>query len=144
MFTYKNQLVTWKFPASEMNLRYPCKYSVRKKWAVFLSWDYFPIEECIGIILFGRMKSRDFSGGTVVKNPPVNAGNMGSIPQSGKLPRTMVQPNRRASTIEARWVCSPCSAKREATAVRSPWESGLLITTGESLLTALKTQGSKQ
>ena len=144
MFAYKNQLVTWKFPICEMNLRYPCKYSVRKKWAVFLSRDYFPIQECIGIIFFGKINSRDFFGGTVVKNPPVNAGNMGTILQSGKGPRVMVQPSRRASTIEVHWVCSPCSTKREATAVRSPREQGLLITTRESLLTASKTQGSKQ
>ena len=29
-------------------------------------------------------RSRDFPGGTLVKNPPVNAGNMGSIPGPGR------------------------------------------------------------
>ena len=29
-------------------------------------------------------QSRDFPGGTVVKNPPANAGDMGSSPGSGK------------------------------------------------------------
>ena len=30
--------------------------------------------------------SKGFSGGTVIKNPPTNAGDMGSIPGSGKIP----------------------------------------------------------
>ena len=29
-------------------------------------------------------KYRDFPGGAVVKNPPANAGDMGSIPDSGR------------------------------------------------------------
>ena len=28
---------------------------------------------------------KDFSGGTVVKNPPANAGDMGSVPDPGRL-----------------------------------------------------------
>ena len=31
-----------------------------------------------------KKKLRDFPGGTVVKNPPANAGNMGSIPGLGR------------------------------------------------------------
>ena len=36
------------------------------------------------------LKSRDFPGGAVVKNPPANAGDMGSIPGPGRfhMPRS--------------------------------------------------------
>ena len=35
-------------------------------------------------------RQRDFAGGTVVKNPPANAGDMGSIPGPGRshMPRS--------------------------------------------------------
>ena len=36
---------------------------------------------CLGIVRF-----RGFSGASVVKNPPVNAGDAGSIPESGRSP----------------------------------------------------------
>ena len=29
---------------------------------------------------------KSFPGGSVVKNPPANAGNLGSIPESGRTP----------------------------------------------------------
>ena len=32
-----------------------------------------------------------FSGGSVVKNPPANAGDMGSIPGPGKIPHAVEQ-----------------------------------------------------
>jgi len=32
------------------------------------------------------VKSQGFPGGSVVKNPPVNAGDAGSIPGSGRYP----------------------------------------------------------
>ena len=35
---------------------------------------------------FKRIKVWDFPGGPVVKNPPANAGDMGSIPGQGGLP----------------------------------------------------------
>jgi len=36
------------------------------------------------------MLQEDFPGGSVVKNPPANAGNMGSIPGSGtKIPHAL-------------------------------------------------------
>ena len=37
-----------------------------------------------------KLKTRDFPGGTVVKNPPANAGDMGSIPGPGRshMPRS--------------------------------------------------------
>ena len=33
----------------------------------------------------------DFAGGTVVKNPPANAGDMGSIPGLGRFPHATEQ-----------------------------------------------------
>jgi len=38
----------------------------------------------------GKM-ARAFPGGSVVKNPPANAGNTGSIPGSGKSPHAIGQ-----------------------------------------------------
>ena len=39
---------------------------------------------------FKKKKSRDFPGGTVVKNPPANAGDMGLSPGPGRshMPRS--------------------------------------------------------
>lgn len=38
------------------------------------------------------MEGPGFLGGSLVKNPPVNAGNMGSIPGLGKVPHSTEQP----------------------------------------------------
>ena len=71
-------------------------------------------------------KSRGFPGGSVVKNPPANAGDIGSIPdlEGSHMP----------------W----SSATREVTAMRTlsttPREQPLLSATTESSLAATKTQ----
>ena len=57
--------------------------------------------------LTSKQRNWDFPGCLVVKNPPVNAGDTGFDPWSGKTPRAMGQQN-------------PFSAAREAPAVRSP------------------------
>ena len=45
--------------------------------------------------------SRDFPGGPVVKNPPSNAGDAGSIPGRGtKIPRATGQLSPSATTTE--------------------------------------------
>jgi len=49
----------------------------------------------------------------VVKNPPANAGNMGSVPGPGR------QSTCCRATKPAPQLLSPCSATREATAARS-------------------------
>ena len=47
------------------------------------------------------MGSRDFPGGPVVKNPPSNVGDMGSIPgQGAKIPHAMGQLSPHATTRE--------------------------------------------
>ena len=40
--------------------------------------------------MFHKSEDRDFPGGAVVKNPPANAGNTGSIPAPGRshMPRS--------------------------------------------------------
>ena len=42
----------------------------------------------VGLLL--KLESRDFPGGAVVKNPPANAGDMGSSPGPGRshMPRS--------------------------------------------------------
>ena len=48
-----------------------------------------------------RIKARDFPGGPVVKNPPSNAGDVGSIPGGGtKIPHAVEQLNPCATTTE--------------------------------------------
>ena len=45
--------------------------------------------------------SGDFPGGPVVKNPPSNAGDVGSIPGRGtKIPHAVGQLSSRAATTE--------------------------------------------
>ena len=57
----------------------------------------------------------------MVKNLPVNAGDMGSIPgPETQIPHVLGQLNPCAATTEAGIPYSPCSVTREATAVRSP------------------------
>ena len=47
------------------------------------------------------MRPRDFSGGAVVKNPPSNAGDMGSIPGQGtRTPHAAEKLRPRISTTE--------------------------------------------
>ena len=43
---------------------------------------------------------REFPGGTVLKNLPANAGDMGSIPWSGKIPHAVEQQSSCATTTE--------------------------------------------
>ena len=47
-----------------------------------------------------KNKSRDFPGGTVVGNPPANAGGTGSIPGLGRFPRAAEQLSPCATTTE--------------------------------------------
>ena len=48
------------------------------------------ISSSSSIWVIKRLKYRDFPGGTVVKNPPANAGDTGSIPGPGRshMPRS--------------------------------------------------------
>ena len=48
-----------------------------------------------------KNRTRDFPGGPMVKNPPSNAGDAGSIPGQGtKIPHAMGQLNPHAATRE--------------------------------------------
>ena len=46
------------------------------------------------------LKFRDFPGGTVVKNPPANAGNSGLSPGSRKIPHAAEQLSLCATPTE--------------------------------------------
>ena len=60
-----------------------------------------------------------FPGGTVVENPPANAGDMGSSPGLGRS--HMLRSNRaREPQLLSLRVWSLCSATREAAIVRGP------------------------
>ena len=61
----------------------------------------------------------DFPGGTVVKNPPANAGDTGSSPGLGRSYMLWSHEAHEPQLLSLR-VWSPCSATREATAMRSP------------------------
>ena len=77
---------------------------------------------------------KGFPGGSVVKNPPANAGDTGSIPDPGRshvpwsneAQASQLQSNEPvlyspgASTTKANVPRSLCSATREATVLRSP------------------------
>ena len=58
-------------------------------------------------------KGGSFLGDLVIRNPPANAGDMGSIPSPG---RSQVSQSNLASTPQP---LSPHSVAREATAMRS-------------------------
>ena len=61
----------------------------------------------------------DFAGGPVVKNPPSNAGDAGSIPGRGtKIPHAAGQLSPRASTIE------PACCKLQSPGALEPKHSG--------------------
>ena len=45
-------------------------------------------------------KDRDFPGGAVVKNPPANAGDTGSMPGPGRFPHAAEQLSPCATTTE--------------------------------------------
>ena len=49
-------------------------YNQPEKWEEQPIWNWF----------LTRTRSGDFPGGAVVKNPPANAGDMGSIPGLGR------------------------------------------------------------
>ena len=52
---------------------------------------FFNIHKSTNVIHhINKLKNKDFPGGTVVKNPPANAGDMGSISSSGRshMPRS--------------------------------------------------------
>ena len=93
-----------------------------------------------GIILFLYQinKRMGFPDGSVVKNPPANAGDTGSFPGPGRSQHAMEQldhapqllslcsrawePHLLSPRVAAREACtpwSPSSARREASAVRS-------------------------
>jgi len=53
-----------------------------------------------------RFRIADSPGGPVVKNPPVNSGNMGSIPGLGRFYMLWGELSPRATTAES--TCSNC------------------------------------
>ena len=62
----------------------------------------------------------DFPGGAVVKNPPANAGNMGSIPGPGGSHMLGRNYQARAPQLLSLRVWSLCPATREAATVKGP------------------------
>ena len=105
---------------------------------IFIShYSHFWISKYCFITIL-KLWDRDFPGGTVLKNLPASAGDMGSIPDLGgfhmsqsnetRAPQLLSLRSRtrepqllrsRATTTEA---CSPraCAPQREATSMRSP------------------------
>ena len=56
---------------------------------------------CFGILIRKRVEG-DFPGGSAMKNPPANSGNMGLIPSQGtKNPHALGQVSPHATAIEA-------------------------------------------
>ena len=53
------------------------------------TWPGYLSSMCLGFLI-SKVRIRDFPGGTVVKNSPANAGDMGSIPGLGRshIPRS--------------------------------------------------------
>ena len=81
-----------------------------------------------------KVVCRDFPGGAVVKNPPANAEDTGSIPGRGtKIPHAAGQLSPRATTTEP-----VCSGAHEPQLERSP-RSAM-----KSLRAATKTQRSQK
>ena len=73
------------------------------------------------------IKIEGFPGGSVVKNPPANAGDTGSIPGPGgsHMPWSSSAPvpqllSPRAAAVEALMPKSLCSAAGEASSMKSP------------------------
>ena len=92
---------------------------------------------------------RDFTGVTVDKNPPANAGHMtwvGSLVQEDFTCCRAIKPMHLNDWSLRAW--SPCSATREATATRSrrtaTKDNPPPVTTRESLCKATKTQHSQK
>ena len=65
-----------------------------------------------------KINSRDFPGGTVVKNPPAIAGDTGSSPGPGKIPQAAEQLSPCATTTEPALQC-PRAATTEACVPRA-------------------------
>ena len=93
-----------------------------------------------------KNQGQDFSGGPVVKNPPANAQDTGSIPGPGKSPQAAEQLSSYVTTTEPMNPRS-CALKQEI----PQWDheeqlesSPPLSTTRESPLTATKTQHSQK
>ena len=84
----------------------------------------------------------DFPDGLAVKNLPVNAGDMGSIPGL-EIPHAVGQLSPWATTTDPQ-ALEPMLRYREATAMRSPSTAARmqppLTTTRKSLLEATETQ----
>ena len=79
---------------------------------------------------FIKTLGRGFPGGSVVKNPPANAGDMGWIPGSREIPQateqlspctTTTEPVLQSPCITVTEACEPrAQATREATIMRTP------------------------
>ena len=85
-------------------------------------------------LLYTRNQRRDFPAGPVVKNPPSNAGDVGSIPGEGtKIPHAVEQLSWSAATAE------PASSR----ACAPQLEETLHAVTRKSPSASLKTQRSQ-
>ena len=57
---------------------------VLNKFYCYIFYTYYLFKVLISIKLIKVIKNEGFPGGTVVKNPPANAGDMGSSPGLGR------------------------------------------------------------
>ena len=88
-----------------------------------VSWILLRLISIESMMLSNRLFRRDFPGGPVVKNLPANTGHLSLIPEPG---RSYMPQGLRVTTTEVHVTLSPCSATREATAMReahTPLES---------------------
>ena len=99
-------------------------------------------EQCLAQGVMYEVEARNFPGGPVVKNPPSNAGDKGSIPGWGtKIPHAIGQLNLCATTREAHMLqlLSPCTLQPVLPSKRSPCTA-----TSKSPCAPKKTQHSQK
>ena len=113
-------------------------------------WGWLNIQNLTNVKCHSnRIKHRDFPDGPVVKSPPVNAGDTGSIPgPETKIPHDVGQLSSRAETAEPQ-CCNYWSLHTsQVTIMSSPHtatkSSPRLVATRESLCPAKKTQCSQK
>ena len=99
-------------------------------------------EQCLAQWVMYDVEARDFPGGPVVKNPPSNAGDKGSVPGWGtKIPHATGQLSLCATTREAHTLqlLSPCTLQPVLPSKRS-----LCTATSKSPCAPKKTQHSQK
>ena len=132
-----------EIPTARVSLLHPCDivYHISLSHVLPLSWKGLMLPRILVPFLAVTLHSMGFPGGSVVKNPPANAGNASSIPELGISPGGGHGNPLQYSCMETPWTKEPvgyslwgCKSRTQMSGQTTPQVKRVLIPVDTSIL----------